>query len=297
MDKKYSDKSAEELADEMVSALMVYFKNRANGFVCSDFLNHPWKRFNITFKLYNYYFISISCERDSLGAGILMGERVVPVNTRNSCFIDSDWNKFFEEIDTDICLRIPDKYLNNYYEFEKQKKFDKKQQEILEKQGFEVHNKHNSLKKLGIILGLIICMFAGFAYLHKNDYAKYPNAIFAYGKNNQIQLLEDEANGLYKLVDCYEAEKGLKNAGIIADNIINYKLPFMPEDKLYVMNEKGFYIITDSPLKIVCVKKFAGDNAECKRLENVYGNIVVVYENLQQLPNDERGICVGLSNQ
>lgn len=100
------------IVDNLVKEIQNYFGNKAKDFVTEILFENPFLSFSIYFKLYNYYFVTINYEDCSIGTGILNGTYVMGIETKKRDLNDGiPLTDFFKEIDKEIRLRIPDKFL------------------------------------------------------------------------------------------------------------------------------------------------------------------------------------------
>lgn len=104
--------SNKDILDNLVKDIQNYFTQKAKDFVTEILFEKPFLSFSIYFKLYDYYFITINYENGSIGAGILNGNYIMGIITKKKDLNDKiPLSDFFKEIDTEIQLRIPDKFL------------------------------------------------------------------------------------------------------------------------------------------------------------------------------------------
>ena len=107
-----SKSSNKDILDNLVKEVQNYFTNKAKDFVTEILFEEPFLLFSIYFKLYDYYFITINYENGSIGAGILNGNYIMGIETNKKDLNDEiPLSDFMKEIDTEIQLRIPDKFL------------------------------------------------------------------------------------------------------------------------------------------------------------------------------------------
>lgn len=89
-----------------------YFGEKATDFVidnCNDNLN--WPEFSIRFKAYNYFHLRLNYEKGLIGCCIIDGDYGLTIPTDQEWEDNFDYDKFFSDIQTELELRIPDKFL------------------------------------------------------------------------------------------------------------------------------------------------------------------------------------------
>ena len=106
------NKSASDMANEIVDDLVEKFDDTMKDFTIQNIdedENH--KTFEIKFIAYNYFVCLISFERGRFGCSIKNGEFYIPLDNSQKWYDTANFDIFYKEIDEEIKLRIPDKYL------------------------------------------------------------------------------------------------------------------------------------------------------------------------------------------
>ena len=78
-------------------------------FNVNDDVNH--REFSIDFEAYNYFAIRLNYDQGRFGCNIISGERMIALNNSQGWWDEADFDVFFKELQKELELRIPDKYL------------------------------------------------------------------------------------------------------------------------------------------------------------------------------------------
>lgn len=103
--------SAEEIAEETCRVLKEFFKDKVGYFTIDNLTDTPYKMFNITFEMYNYYILIFSYSRGAIGCSIRTGGYSIDIKSSQQWYDKSDFTIFCEELAEDLESRIPDKFL------------------------------------------------------------------------------------------------------------------------------------------------------------------------------------------
>ncbi|MEG0315173.1 MAG: hypothetical protein RR646_07950 [Erysipelotrichaceae bacterium] len=77
--------------------------------------NEPFIQFHMEFTLYNFYNIILNYERGRFGCAIIFSEKNgISLSNSQKWYDKADLNIFAKELDMQVRLRIPDKYLKQY---------------------------------------------------------------------------------------------------------------------------------------------------------------------------------------
>lgn len=106
--------SAEEIAKEIIKDLKSHFGNKIKTFSVYNLTDTPYKMFNISFDAYNYFYIDLSYSRGSIGCSIPSGKYGIELENSQKWYDKADMNLFCKELEQQIELRIPDKFLEFY---------------------------------------------------------------------------------------------------------------------------------------------------------------------------------------
>ncbi len=78
-------------------------------FNINDDVNHC--EFSVKFTAYNYFEIILNYENGRFGCGIIFGEKTIAIESSQKWWDEADFDLFFKELQTELELRIPDKFL------------------------------------------------------------------------------------------------------------------------------------------------------------------------------------------
>ena len=78
-------------------------------FNVNDDVNH--RAFSIDFEAYNYFVIRLNYDQGRFGCNIISGERMIALNNSQGWWDEADFDVFFKELQKELELRIPAKYL------------------------------------------------------------------------------------------------------------------------------------------------------------------------------------------
>lgn len=103
--------NAKEMAKDFLKNLRKYFDNKVEGFLIYSITDEPYKMFSIKFTAYKYFIIIFNYDRGRFGCSISYGEDGIALTSSQEWYDTADMNIFFKEIQEQIELRIPDKFL------------------------------------------------------------------------------------------------------------------------------------------------------------------------------------------
>ncbi|MEN6411612.1 MAG: hypothetical protein ABFC84_02475 [Veillonellales bacterium] len=106
--------NAEDIAIDIINKLKNYFGSRFEGFSVCSITDEPYKMFSIKFTAYNYFSIILNYDRGSFGCSISNGGEGIALKSNQNWYDKADMNIFFKELEQQIELRIPDKFLEFY---------------------------------------------------------------------------------------------------------------------------------------------------------------------------------------
>lgn len=105
-------RSVEDMADYTIDKMCDYFQEKVKDFVISDLIDDMnYRSFIIEFNAYNYFPMRFCYDKGRISCGICFGTRVIRLNNRQKWWEEIDLEVYFKELQSDIELRIPDKYL------------------------------------------------------------------------------------------------------------------------------------------------------------------------------------------
>lgn len=108
------NKNSETISDEIINRLGDYFQKKIDDFMISEMTDTPYTMFGIEFVMYKYFNIVLNYDRGRFGCSIINGNRFLPLENSQKWYDKLDMNTFLKELEEQIKLRIPDKYLEFY---------------------------------------------------------------------------------------------------------------------------------------------------------------------------------------
>lgn len=101
-----------KMAVDFNKKLREKFGDKLNNFSISDVIDDPNHRaFSIEFEAYDYFPIRLNYDRGCFGCCICFGEIGIDLKNSQKWWDEADFDVFFKELQDEIELRIPDKYL------------------------------------------------------------------------------------------------------------------------------------------------------------------------------------------
>lgn len=104
-------KNSDNLSDEIIDKLSNYFGDRIGAFSVYNMIDEPHIAFNINFELYHYFIINFSYDRGSIGCSVPQGKYGIDLKNSQEWYDRADMDIFLQELEQQIELRIPDKFL------------------------------------------------------------------------------------------------------------------------------------------------------------------------------------------
>ncbi|MEG0314850.1 MAG: hypothetical protein RR646_06285 [Erysipelotrichaceae bacterium] len=102
----------EKMANVFCDKVREKFGTRVDGFCILDVIDDPNHRaFSVIFEAYNYFPISMNYDNGRFGCCIVYEERGVSLENSQKWWENADFQIFLDELQQEIELRIPDKYL------------------------------------------------------------------------------------------------------------------------------------------------------------------------------------------
>ena len=109
---QYERNKTTQMASDFCDMIMERFGNRVNDisiFKVIDDNNH--REFRISFVAYEYYPVGLNYERGSFGCFLDFGRTGVSLNSSQKWWDTADFDIFFDDLERELELRIPDKFL------------------------------------------------------------------------------------------------------------------------------------------------------------------------------------------
>lgn len=102
---------SEIISGEIIYILDKYFGERLEDYAIDDMTDIPYTMFSISFKAYNYFIIYLNYDRGRFGCAIEQGDKGIGLKNSQKWYDKTDMNIFLKELEEQIELRIPDKFL------------------------------------------------------------------------------------------------------------------------------------------------------------------------------------------
>lgn len=102
---------AKKLAMNISKQIRDYFKDKVDNFSTFNVMDQPHIEFSIEFKAYDYFTIILNYDRGRFGCAINNGSNGIALNNSQKWYDQADMNIFFKELEQQLELRIPDKFL------------------------------------------------------------------------------------------------------------------------------------------------------------------------------------------
>lgn len=96
---------------EIINELSMYFEDKVDGYTIFNQIDKPHTEFSIAFSLYNFFNIILNYDRGRFGCNINFGDNGIEIENSQKWYDQSDMKMFCKELDEQIRLRIPDKFL------------------------------------------------------------------------------------------------------------------------------------------------------------------------------------------
>lgn len=109
-------KGYEIIKTELKDALKRHFGDAIEDFMMSAYTDTPHVMFRLEFTVYRFFNVVLEYDRGRFGCCIPSGNIMISLLNSQKWYGEADLEKYCEELDEQIRLRIPDKYLifNNW---------------------------------------------------------------------------------------------------------------------------------------------------------------------------------------
>jgi len=97
--------------DEFMTALKNHFGEKIDGFTVIEQTDTPIIYFRFEFAMYKYFVVVFEFERTNFGCAISAKNRVIPLENSQEWYDNFKMKTFLKELQEQIELRIPDKFL------------------------------------------------------------------------------------------------------------------------------------------------------------------------------------------
>src|SRR5699024_3082024 len=99
------------IKSEIKKALKSHFGNRIGRFTTFEQTDHPYTMFSIQFQIYKYFNVILNYDRGAFGCAIVTGDVGNRLDSSQKWYDKADMNVFLRELQQQLELRIPDKFL------------------------------------------------------------------------------------------------------------------------------------------------------------------------------------------
>jgi hypothetical protein len=102
---------AKEIAKSVSKSFREFFGDKVDEFSIYNLTDEPYTMFTIEFQAYDYFIIIFNYDRGRFGCSIKYGSGGISLKNSQKWYDEADMNTFFKELEQQIELRIPDKFL------------------------------------------------------------------------------------------------------------------------------------------------------------------------------------------
>lgn len=103
--------NAQDTAREFIKTAKKHFYNKIEGITLYSITDEPYKMFSIKFCAYKFYIVILNYDRGHFGCSISNGNDAVSLDSSKEWDDNCDLGEFWADIDKQLKLRIPDKFL------------------------------------------------------------------------------------------------------------------------------------------------------------------------------------------
>ena len=103
----------EKMVDKFCDMLQKKFENRINNVVILNIFDDPYyKEFSLKFEAYDYFPVRLNYDKGRFGCCICFGDGyAVDLDNSQEWWDTADFDVFFDDLERELELRIPDKFL------------------------------------------------------------------------------------------------------------------------------------------------------------------------------------------
>ncbi|WP_239256414.1 hypothetical protein [Listeria ilorinensis] len=103
--------TAKETAKLVIDNFEQHFGKKFDGYVIFNLTDTPYTMFSIRFTAYSYFNVLFNYDRGSFGCCIETGNYGIDLESSQQWFDKADFKKYCRDIQQEIEIRIPDKFL------------------------------------------------------------------------------------------------------------------------------------------------------------------------------------------
>mgnify|MGYP007095676004 FL=1 len=109
---QYERNKTTQMASDFCDMIMERFGNRVDDFSIVDVIDEPnWRSFGVEFFAYDYFVMRLNYDRGMFGCCICEGKFGIGLNSSQQNWNTADFDIFFDDLERELELRIPDKFL------------------------------------------------------------------------------------------------------------------------------------------------------------------------------------------
>lgn len=100
------------IRDELIKGFKEFFTDKiTSGFRVVEQTDYPYTMLNFRFVMYDYFTIALNYDRGRFGCYISNGDTSISLENSQKWYDKADMNVFFKELQQQLELRIPNKFL------------------------------------------------------------------------------------------------------------------------------------------------------------------------------------------
>ncbi|MGX4670432.1 hypothetical protein JNUCC74_14765 [Cerasibacillus sp. JNUCC 74] len=104
--------NSEVLEDKIMKEIKNYFKDKiTSSFNVITRTDKPYTMFSFSFIAYDYFNVIFNYDRGRFGCHLFIGDKRIPLKNTQKWYDKADMQVFYQELEQQLELRIPDKFL------------------------------------------------------------------------------------------------------------------------------------------------------------------------------------------
>lgn len=108
------NKGYDVISRQLTLEIRKYFKDKVGTFALMNCTDTPYTEFRMEFQMYKYVNVVLIYDRGSIGCSIPSGTVMIPLDNSQQWYDKFDMQQFLRELEIQLELRIPDKFLEYY---------------------------------------------------------------------------------------------------------------------------------------------------------------------------------------
>ncbi|MEI3615032.1 hypothetical protein [Pseudogracilibacillus sp. SO30301A] len=106
------ENNSEVIQNKVIRELKEYFDDKiTSGFTVLERTDTPYTMFSLSFIAYDYFNVTFNYDRGRFGCYTIVGDKKIPLRNSQQWYDKADMDVFLQELEQQIELRIPDKFL------------------------------------------------------------------------------------------------------------------------------------------------------------------------------------------